>query len=96
VPVGAVLLVTLILPVVAAAGTTAFSCVGETKVLLADTPLNLTLDELLKPTPLMLTVVPAAPLVGLKLVIEKVTVKFDGLVAVPAGVVTLIRPLVAP
>jgi hypothetical protein len=96
VPVGAVVLVTLILPVVAAAGTTAFSCVEETKVLLADTPLNLTLDELLKPTPVMVTVVPAAPLVGLKPVIESVTVKFDALVAVPGGVVTLIRPLVAP
>src|SRR5881275_3073418 len=46
--------------------------------------------------PLIVTVVPAGPLVGLKPVIENVTPKLDELVAVPAGVVTLIGPLVAP
>src|SRR5207249_749874 len=52
-----------------------------------------------KPVPLIVTLVPTGPLVGVKLVIVgalAVTVKLLLLVAVPPGVVTLSGPLVAP
>ena len=48
--------------------------------------------------PLIVTLVPTGPLVGVKLVIvgpAAVTVNALALVAVPAGVVTLIDPVVA-
>jgi hypothetical protein len=97
VPIGAAVLVTVIFPVVAAAGTTDLSWVDETNVVLvAVAPLNLATEEVLKPTPLIVTVVPAAALVGLKPVTERVAMKLAALVAVPEGVVTEILPLVAP
>jgi hypothetical protein len=43
----------------------------------------------------MVTLVPGAPVVGVKLVIRGATVKVAVLVAVPPGVVTLTSPLVA-
>ena len=47
--------------------------------------------------PLMVTLVPTGPLVGVKLVIAGgLTVNALALVAVPPGVVTLIGPVVAP
>ena len=51
-----------------------------------------------KLVPLIVTVVPTAPLVGVKLVIVGggITVKVLLLVAVPPGVVTLTGPVVAP
>lgn len=49
-----------------------------------------------KPVPVMVTVVPVAPLVGEKLVIDGITVKFDDEVAVWLLTVTLIGPVVAP
>jgi hypothetical protein len=49
-----------------------------------------------KPVPVMVTVVPAVPLVGVKLVIDGITVKFDDEVAVWLLTVTLIGPVVAP
>ena len=51
-----------------------------------------------KLVPLIVTVVPTAPLVGAKLlsVGGGITVKVLLLVAVPPGVVTLIGPVVAP
>ena len=53
----------------------------------------------MKFVPLIVTLVPAGPLVGVKLVIVgalAVTVKLLALVAVPPGVVTLSGPVVAP
>jgi hypothetical protein len=86
-------------PVVAPAGTVAVICVSEFTVNIAVVPLNLTELTPVKPTPVMTTVVPITPLVGLNDVIANpplVTVKLVALVAVPPGVVTLMGPVVAP
>ena len=66
------------------------------KVALA--PLNATPVALEKLVPLMVTLVPTAPLAGVKLVIVGglITVKLPALLAMPPGVVTLIVPVVAP
>ena len=60
-------------------------------------PLNCTAVAPLKFVPLIVTLAPTSPLVGVKLVIVGgySTVKALELVAVPAGVVTLIDPEVA-
>ena len=67
---------------------------------LAAVPLNVTADAPVKFVPLMVTLAPANPLVGVKLVIVGLggptIVKFVALVAVPPGVVTLRGPVVAP
>ena len=67
-------------------------------VKLALTLLNPTAVVPVKFVPLMVTLVPTAPLAGVKLVIVGglITVKVPALVAVPPGVVTLIVPVVAP
>jgi hypothetical protein len=49
-----------------------------------------------KPEPVIVTVVPAGPLVGSKLLMPFRTVKLSVLAAVPEGVVTLTGPVVAP
>ena len=48
-----------------------------------------------KAVPVIVTLVPTDPFMGVKLVMP-LTVKFAVLVPVPAGVVTLINPVVAP
>ena len=70
---------------------------SEFTVKLALTPLNVTPLAPVKLVPLMVTLVPTGPLVGVKPVIvgALVTVKLLPLVAVPPGVVTLIVPVVA-
>jgi hypothetical protein len=87
-------------PVVASAGTVARIVVAEVTVNVATLPANRTAVAPLKFVPLMVTLVPAGPLAGVKLVIvgalSVTTVKFVALVAVPAGVVTLSAPVVAP
>lgn len=93
--------VTVIGPLVAPTGTTAVSLVDETTLkLVAATPPNLTEVVPVKFVPSIVTVVPLGPLVGENDVIvgdpAGVTVKLPELVAVPPGVVTLIRPLMAP
>jgi len=82
-------------PVEAPAGTIAVIFMSVLTVKLAAVPLKLTAVAPLKPVPLMTTLVPTTPLVGLKLVIVGVTVKFVVLVAVPPAVVTAIGPVVA-
>ena len=62
-------------------------------------PLKVTAVAPVKFVPLIVTLVPTAPLVGVKLVIVgalAVTLNTLALVAVPPGVVTAIGPLVAP
>jgi hypothetical protein len=60
VPIGAVVLVMVIGPSVAVGGTVAVSFVAETNVTaLAATPLNFTVELLVKPTPVSVTTVPA-------------------------------------
>jgi hypothetical protein len=93
--------VTVIRPVVAPVGTTAVILVDETTLkLLAATPLNFTEVVPVKFVPLIVTVVPLEPLVGVNEVIVgdavDVMVKSPELVAVPPGVVTLILPVAAP
>ena len=65
---------------------------------LAAVPLNLTAVAPVNSVPLMVTLVPAGPTVGVKLAIAGgcTTVKLVALVAVPAGVTTVNVPLVAP
>jgi len=90
--------VTPISPVVAPAGTVAWITVSEVTVKLALAPLNVTAVAPLKPVPLIGTLVPTGPLAGAKPVIAGggTTVNALLLVAVPAGVVTPIGPVVAP
>ena len=63
---------TAIGPVVALEGTVAVICMPELTVNDASDPLNQTVDAELKLVPLMVTVVPAAPFVGVKLMIPGV------------------------
>ena len=58
--------------------------------------MNLTAVVPVKFVPLIVTLVPTSPLVGVKPVIVGATMKLVALVAVPAGVVTLSGPVVAP
>src|SRR5439155_2250367 len=84
-------------PVVAPAGTVAWIAVAEVTVKVALTPLNVTEVAPLNFVPLIVTLVPAGPLVGVKLAIVGglTTVNELALVAVPPGVVTLTGPVVA-
>ncbi len=91
--------VTLRVPVVIPEGATAV--IEEALVTLklaAEVPLNLAAEAPVKLVPVSVTVVPATPLVGLKLVMVggATTVKLLELVAVPPEVVTLIFPVVTP
>jgi hypothetical protein len=90
--------VTLIEPLVAPAGTVAVIVVAEFTVKLALVPLNRAAEAPVKFVPLIVTLVPTGPLPGVKLetVGGLMTVKLPALLAVPAGLVTLIGPLVAP
>jgi hypothetical protein len=92
--------VTPIDPVVAPLGTTVVIWVSELTVKVAAAPLNVTAEAPVRPVPPMVTLVPIAPDVGVKLEIvgggDAVTVKLDALVAAPTEVLTLIGPVVAP
>ena len=61
-------------------------------------PLNVTAVAPMKFAPLIVTLAPTRPLEGVKLVMvgATTTAKLLALVAVPAGVVTLRGPVVAP
>src|SRR5262245_50169941 len=89
--------VTVILPV-EVSGTVAMMTVSEITVNFAAALWKTTLVAPEKLRPLMVTWVPTGPLVGLKEVITGggMTVKSAALTAVPAGVTTLILPVVAP
>ena len=65
---------------------------------LAALPLNSTAVAPLKFVPVIVTLAPTAPLVGVKLAIvgAGMTVKLAALIAVPPSVVTLTGPVVAP
>src|SRR6267143_1359806 len=95
VPPGAV---TLIGPLEAPAGTVAVIVVAEFTVKLALVPLNSTDVAPVKFVPLMVTLVPTGPVVGVKLVMVGglITVKLPALLTVPPAVVTLIGPVAAP
>ena len=88
----------MILPVVAPAGTDDITWVFETKLNVADVPLNFTPLTPVKLVPLMVTAVPGAPLDGEKLLIVGLasTTKSVRLIPTPSDVVTRILPVVAP
>jgi hypothetical protein len=90
--------VTLILPVVAPAGTDVSIRVAETRVKLAAVPLNRTLVAPPRFVPVIVTEAPTGPLAGAKeaMVGAGTNVKSLALVSVPPGVVTLILPVVDP
>jgi hypothetical protein len=92
-PAGAV---TLIFPVVAPEGTVAVICVEEFTVNAAFVPLNVTDVVPVKFAPVITTFVPTGPAVGEKVVTRGLTAKLVALIAVPAGVVTAMGPVVAP
>src|SRR5207302_475759 len=89
---------TLIGPLEAPAGTVAWIAVAELTVRTALVAPNCTAVVPVKLVPLIVTLVPAGPLTGVKLVIvgELGTVKLLALLAVPPGVMTLMGPLEAP
>ena len=65
---------------------------------IAPLPLNVTAVAPVKLLPLIVTLAPTGPLVGVKVVIvgAGMTVKLVALLAVPPGVVTRSAPVVAP
>ena len=90
--------VTLIVPLEVPAGTVAVIAVAEFTAKLALVPLNRTAVAPMKFAPLIVTLAPTGPLVGVKLemVGGLMTVKLLALLAEPPEAVTLIGPLVAP
>jgi hypothetical protein len=94
-----IVVVTLILPVDALAGTTAVIWFGELTLNAAFTLPNLTMVVLVKPLPVKVTTVPAGPSAGLNDVMTGapwVTPKLVAEVPVPEGELTEIWPEVAP
>ena len=81
-------------------GTAATICVDEFTLYCAAAPLNLSPVAPVRFVPVIVTSVPTLPLAGVNELIagppEAVTVKLEVLVAVPFGVVTEIRPVLAP
>src|SRR5437899_3363505 len=91
--------VTLMGPVVAPLGTVAEIVVEEVTEKLALVPLKVTAEAPVKFVPLIVTVNPTCPLVGVKLVMVgalAVTVKHPAVLAVLPHLVWLIGPVVAP
>jgi len=90
--------VTPIGPIIVPAGTVAWIAVSEVTVKLAISALNVTEVAPVRFVPLIVTLVPASPLVGAKPVIVGglTTVNALLLLAVPPGVVTLSGPATAP
>ena len=90
--------VTLMGPVVAPAGTVALTDVAVLVTIVAGAPLKVTTVALPIFVPVMVTLLPTAPEIGVKLEIVggPMTVKLVVLVPVPLGAVTLTGPVVAP
>jgi len=91
--------VTDIAPVVAPVGTEVVILVAVDAVTTAVVPLNLTVlfaGVASKLVPVIVTLVPSGPLVGVKLAIVGVTIKLVELVAVCVPMVTTMGPVVAP
>ena len=92
-------LVTLMVPVVAASGTVAFTWVALTGVIVvASVPPNDTPVVNPRFVPVIVTCVPALPEAGVKdVIVGALTIeKVPALEPLPSGVVTLILPVVAP
>ena len=91
-------LVTWIAPDCAPVGTVAVICVLEFTVKLAAVPAKVTAVVPVKLLPVMATLAPTGPFVGVKEVMEgaTITTKLDELAPVPAEFVTWILPVLAP
>jgi len=91
-------LLTVILPVVAPAGTVAWIRVADCTVKVAGTPLKLTAEVVFRLVPVSVTTVPTGPAPGLKplMVGGCCTVKLAVEVTLPAGLVTVTGPVVTP
>ncbi len=91
-------LVTWIAPDCAPVGTVAVICVLEFTVKLAAVPAKVTAVVPVKLLPVMVTLAPTGPFVGVKEVMEgaTITTKLDELAPVPAEFVTWILPVLAP
>ena len=87
---------TLIQPVSAPPGTVAVICVSDTTVKLVGTRKKVTAVAPVKFVPVIVTVVPIVPLVGVNELMWGVTVKPDTDTAEPIEFVSVIGPLVAP
>ena len=85
-------------PVVAPVGTAAVIWLLVLVVELADVPLNFTAVVPVKFVPVMITLIPTPPLVGVKPVMvgRNMTVKLVALLAVPAAVIMVMSPVLAP
>ena len=91
--------VTVIGPVETFGGALAVICVSDVEENAAPTPLNATLVVPVKKRPVIFTVVPAFPTTGLKPLMYgpgPMMEKGEALLLVPAGVLTLTGPVVAP
>src|SRR5262249_36460431 len=89
--------VTVIGPLVTPEGTVTTICVSVILVIAPAVPLNETVAVLPKPVPVIVTVGPTSPLVGVKFdMVGAGTVKFVLLVAAPPAAVTVIGPVVTP
>ena len=86
---------TLIGPLMAASGTVADSRVADTTENVAGMPPNVTVVAADRLAPLMVTIAPATPALGVKPEMLGGTVNGVELVAVPTGVVTVMGPVVA-
>jgi hypothetical protein len=87
---------TVIRPLACLEGSRATILVYERTRNLARSPPNITDVAPASACPLMVTLIPRLPLVGLKLLIVGLTLKDPELVAVPLAVVTVTRPVRAP
>ena len=88
-------MVTLIRPLIAPTGTADVMVVLLTTPKVAGTPLKLTAAAFVKLTPVIVTLVPAAPLVGVNPLMLGGRKKFVALTITPFVVPTVIGPLVA-
>lgn len=88
--------VTVMVPVFAAAGTVAVTWVSELMTNVAAAPPIVTLVVFKRLTPVIFTVAATGAAVGAKVVSCGVTRNFVLLVRVPADVVTVMGPVVAP
>jgi len=88
--------VTEIVPAVTPAGTVAVMDVADTTVNVAAVPLKATAVAPVRFVPVIVTVAPTGPDVGVNDAIVGAGVKFVALVPVPNGVVTVMGPTVVP
>ena len=88
--------IVIVFPVFAPAGTIAVTCVSELTVKLAALPPIVTAVVCVRLMPVIVTEVPTGPLGGLKFLSCGGTMKMRSLLRAPVEVVTVIEPVSAP